>query len=598
MGTDYRPVIAFLGAAREPVTAEWLAALVGCPAQKIRERALRRWQRFLHQDREQRTWRVVHRSFTDFLAEKMDEADWRAFQARIADRYLTAWGGLEAGLPGLHDLVKLDMDVRYGLRHLAAHLEAAGREHDLHRLMRLEWSGHQGDQTRAGYENVWYTVHERVGDTLGYLNDVDRAWQLAERAYAGRQSSSAIGLQCRYALIFTSLCSLAGNIPPALLAALVEKGVWLGLQGLAYARQIQEPELRIRALAAVAPYLNPAERDQALREAMEAARAIEYGESRSAALAALAPHLAELGHSAEALEAARAIESEVFGSAALAAAALAALAPCLAESGHPAEALEAARAIWSSEEKRSEALAALAPHLTAPLLGEALEAARAIGAEWHRFKALAALAPRLAPTERDQALREALEAARAIEYGESRSAALAALAPRLAPTERDQALCEALEAARAIGDEESRSAALAALASRLAPTERDQALREALEAARAIEYGESRSAALAALASRLAELGHQAEALEAAQAIEYEDDRSETLAALALRLAELPAATLYPLWSKTIRLSATRTREGLLWDLCALVPVLAALDGTEATAETFHAIQDVGRWWP
>ena len=315
----YQPVIAFLGAAREPVTAEWLAALIGCPAKKIRERALRRWQRFLHQDQEQRTWRVVHRSFTDFLAEKIDdEADWRAFHARIADRYLTAWGGLEAGLPGLHDLVKLDIDVRYGLRHLAAHLEAAGREDDLHRLMRLEWSGHQGEQTRARFENVWYTVHERVGDTSGYLSDVDRAWRLTEEAFTDRRSFLAIGLECRYALMVTSLCSLAGNIPPELLAALVEKGIWPGLQGLAYARQVQKREQRSEALAAVAPYFDLAERDQALREALEAARAIESEGSRSEALAALAPRLAELGHPAEALEAARAIESEGSRSEALA----------------------------------------------------------------------------------------------------------------------------------------------------------------------------------------------------------------------------------------------------------------------------------------
>ena len=289
----YQPVIAFLGAAREPVTAEWLAALVGCPAKKIGH-ALRRWQRFLHQDPEQRTWRVVHRSFTDFLTEKLDdEADWHAFHARIADRYLTAWGGLEAGLPGLHDLVKLDMDVRYGLHHLAAHLEAAGREDDLHRLMRLEWSDHQGEQTRACFENTWYTVHERVGDTSGYLSDVDRVWRLTEEAFADRRSSLAIGLQCRYALIFTSLCSLAGNIPPALLVALVEKGIWLGPQGLTYARQIQKPELRSRALAALAPspYLGPTERDQALREALKAAWAIEYDWDRSQVLAALAPRL-------------------------------------------------------------------------------------------------------------------------------------------------------------------------------------------------------------------------------------------------------------------------------------------------------------------
>ena len=133
-------------------------------------------------------------------------------------------------------------------------------------------------------------MHERVGDTLGYLNGVDRAWHLAERTYAGRQSSSAIGLQCRYALIVTSLGSLVGNIPPALLAALVEKGVWPGPQGLAYARQIQEPELRTSgALAAPAPRLAPTERDQALREVLAAARAIGDEGDRSAALARWPP---------------------------------------------------------------------------------------------------------------------------------------------------------------------------------------------------------------------------------------------------------------------------------------------------------------------
>ena len=54
------------------------------------------------------------------------------------------------------------------------------------------------------------------------------------------------------------------------------------------------------------------------------------------------------------------------------------------------------------------------PHLTPPLLGQALEAARAIGDEGSRAEALAALAPHLTPPERDQALRQALEAARAI----------------------------------------------------------------------------------------------------------------------------------------------------------------------------------------
>ena len=45
-----QPVIALLGTAREPVTAEWLSALVGCSARTVRERALERWARFLHQE--------------------------------------------------------------------------------------------------------------------------------------------------------------------------------------------------------------------------------------------------------------------------------------------------------------------------------------------------------------------------------------------------------------------------------------------------------------------------------------------------------------------------------------------------------------------
>ncbi len=121
---------------------------------------------------------------------------------------------------------------------------------------------------------------------------------------------------------------------------------------------------------------------------------------------------------------------------------------------------------------------------------------------------------------------------------------------------------------------------------------------EALEAARAIGDEWSRSQALAALAPHLAPRRRSARRWRRRGPSGTSESRSEVLAALAPRLAELPPATLSPLWSRTIRLSATRTREGLLGDLCALVPVLAALGGAEATAETFRAIQDVGRWWP
>ena len=395
----YQPVIAFLGAAREPVTAEWLAALVGCPAKKIRERALRRWQRFLHQDREQRTWRVVHRSFTDFLAEKIDdEADWRAFHARIADRYLTAWGGLEAGLPGLHDLVKLDMDVRYGLRHLAAHLEAAGREDDLHRLMRLEWSEHQGEQTRARFENVWYTVHERVGDTSGYLNDVDRAWQLAEKGIC----RSPILLRHRTSVPLCPDRHLSVQFGreyssrAAGRASRKRHMAWSSRVGL----RPTDPRTRTAYQGAgrAGPLPGPTERDQAL-----ARRWRRRGPSRRAVpvrgAAALAPRLAELGHPAEALEAARAIESEGSRSEALAA-----LAPHLAEPGHSGRGAGGGAGDRASEENRSEALAALAPHLTEPLARRGAGGGAGDRGRVVPVPGAGRAGPPPGPTERDQAL--------------------------------------------------------------------------------------------------------------------------------------------------------------------------------------------------
>ena len=64
----YRPVIACLAAAREPVPAAWLAAILGRPSEEIEERALRRWRRFLGQEGkgDSERWRVVHQVFRRF----------------------------------------------------------------------------------------------------------------------------------------------------------------------------------------------------------------------------------------------------------------------------------------------------------------------------------------------------------------------------------------------------------------------------------------------------------------------------------------------------------------------------------------------------
>jgi Protein of unknown function (DUF3489) len=130
-------------------------------------------------------------------------------------------------------------------------------------------------------------------------------------------------------------------------------------------------------------------------------------------------------------------------------------------------AFAAARAIYH-ERDRSDALAALAPHLASEQLGKALAAAKAIGDKGDRSRALTALAPYLAPEQRPEAFGEALAAAEAVGDKKYRSRALAALAPHLAPEQ----LGHALAAARAISDEPVRTETLAALAPHLPPERR------------------------------------------------------------------------------------------------------------------------------
>jgi len=61
----------------QPVTAQWLADQVGADVDDVRDLALDRWERFLVWSGagKQQTWSLVHRSFADFLATKVDLAE-------------------------------------------------------------------------------------------------------------------------------------------------------------------------------------------------------------------------------------------------------------------------------------------------------------------------------------------------------------------------------------------------------------------------------------------------------------------------------------------------------------------------------------------
>jgi hypothetical protein len=377
-------------------------------------------------------------------------------------------------------------DDGYVHAHLAWHLERAGWTDELRALLR--------EETPAG-RNGWYEARERLGQTADFLSDLDRSWRAAERADAEATASGALaphlGDQVRCALCQASINSLAANIPPELLAALVENGIWTPAQGLTYARQMPGELSRSKALTALALHL-PAE---LMGEALAAARGIAEGLRRAETLAGLAPHLpVEL--MGEALAAARGIEDEG----------------------------------W-----RVYALAGLAPHLPAGLLGEALAAVRRIKVEWIRTDALVGLAPHLPAGEREAVLAETLAVAREVANERIRADALRGLAPHL-PVEL---MGEALAAARGIEDEEDRAEALVGLAPHLPVGEREAVLGEALAAARGVANERWQAETLAELAPHLSP-GLLGEALVAALGIEDEEDRAEALVGLAPHLpAEL-----------------------------------------------------------
>src|SRR5262245_23518848 len=120
--------------------------------------------------------------------------------------------------------------TQYELAHLAAHLAAVAREHDLHGLLALEWSRvASGGGAQTELRNAWYEAKVSFGDTAGWLDDVDRAWRLADRAEPSRDERAAAvntGRQCRCTLLISSFNSLAAKIPAALLGPLVTTGFW------------------------------------------------------------------------------------------------------------------------------------------------------------------------------------------------------------------------------------------------------------------------------------------------------------------------------------------------------------------------------------
>jgi hypothetical protein len=149
-------------------------------------------------------------------------------------------------------------DDGYIHTHLTWHLEQADRSDDIHILLQ---------EVTATGRNGWYEACDFLGKREQFVGDIERAWRLAEKMYCQESLKAipslailrqSIGLQVRYALIFSTFHDSNLNIPAALIADLVQYKKWSVPQALDYAHRSDNSDV-LHVLAAYLPPISPAE---------------------------------------------------------------------------------------------------------------------------------------------------------------------------------------------------------------------------------------------------------------------------------------------------------------------------------------------------
>jgi hypothetical protein len=495
----FRPVLSRLAVAAEPVDVEWLAQQVEQPADQIEQLVLRPWRRFLRVSAVDggEGWRIVHRSFADFLESKLD---------------------LTAAHREVARALRADLDG-YGERHLTEHLRAGGESGELITLMR---------------DPAWERRQLEADPSGGlFVHDIEQTWLAVEgRGVDGATRQRSLDLEVWCALAVASTRSSMQLVPPTLITALVEEELWtferardtvrqtpdghhraLGLIALAR----WEPALVEDALAVIDELVSSQEQVEIVIAALDALAGDRHGEVLARfldgpatrdryngphAAARLVPHLPE-ELLPRAFEIARSTEHQIertvlflaltqrFGRTVtedpIAIQAFqheglpTALNGTLEVEPDSAEAATAATALldemaehdgfsWAGSQRNDAwVLKALAPRLDLPGLRKALDLAEAVGVS--SFNAVDALAEAMAHRGDPLAGWNAL-----MKESYPRRSAILAVATRLSSSEAHLAL----EGARELSDPYIRAETLGALARLLPQTERRPLLVEAL----------------------------------------------------------------------------------------------------------------------
>ncbi len=269
----HQKLIAAAAAMQEPCEVSHICLLAGISHEPRDEDLFsRHWRDFFttNIDGERVCVRIYHASVGKYFQGEDGVGDMHRWGQHcqlahhtIASRFLEAWGGLTAGLPRLRDAGSLDMTARYGVRQLVAHLKTAERHADIHTLM---WLSVPREST-PHVENCWFTVKEVCHDAERYRLDLNLASQLADQLLAQPATRThGLTLQVRYALLRSTLLSMANHSRPGLGAGLVADGLWSPEQAIHHARSRADPVARATSLVRLLPRLSLPLREQTVSE--------------------------------------------------------------------------------------------------------------------------------------------------------------------------------------------------------------------------------------------------------------------------------------------------------------------------------------------
>jgi hypothetical protein len=392
-------------------------------------------------------------------------------------------------------------DDGYIYAHLTWHMEQADQPHEIHRLLRASnENGH----------NAWFEACEALGQTTLFVKDVARAYQLAEQQYA-KDNVETVGLQCRYALIYASLNSMASALPPELIVALVKGKHWNPIQGLACIRQIQETSKRVEAIRSLSPHLP----QSLLPEILTIVEELQPESNRARVLIDLLPSLSET-LLPKVLEIVKGLQSESSRSWVLSE-----VVSRLPESLLP-EALGVVKGL-QPEPTRIWVLSKLLLRLPESLQPEILELVRGIQSEFERASSLILLLPHI-----PDLLSEVLGIVREIQSESDRASVLISLLPHI-----PDLLSEVLGIVREIQSESDRASALISLV----PYVPEILLLRVLEEIQEIKSGADCARVLVSFAPYLSEI--LPEALAVVRRIQSNPDRAWALSAFVHQMPEL-----------------------------------------------------------